>query len=122
MENVKKRKEEEEKKLLLRVINMNTGINARLTKRAIVYGGPTHCAQTQMPTWQQQHYRFSYPTLIAHPLPQNAVVSLVSAANLLLLAVVVVVVVVARATRFRRFDGVVVVVMVIFANVRQNLF
>ena len=116
MESVKK---------LLRVINMNTSINARLTKRAITYGGLTHCAQTQMPTWQQQHYRFSYPTLIAHPLPQNAVALFsvsASAANLLLLAVVAVVVV-ARATRLRCFDGgMVEVVVVVFANVRQNLF
>jgi len=101
---------------------MNTSINARETKRAIVNGGPTHCAQTQMPTWQQQHYRFSYPTLIAHPSSRNAIVSVSVSVSLsahffpLLLPAAVV----APATRLG--GGGAAVVAVLLANVHQHLF
>lgn len=46
---------------------MNTSIHARMTYWAIPNCGPTHCTQAQMPTWQQQHYRFSLPTPPTHP-------------------------------------------------------
>jgi len=103
---------------LLRVIDMDTGINARVTKRAIVNGGPTHCAQTQMSTWQQQHYRFSYPTLVAHPSPHNAIVLLSVTANFILFHLRAAVV----TSTTRLGGGHPAVIAVLLANVSQHLF
>lgn len=45
-----------EKKFVSRHVNMNTGIGDRVTNRASAYqSGPTHCTETEMPAWQQQH-------------------------------------------------------------------
>ncbi|WVZ24902.1 hypothetical protein V8G54_003446, partial [Vigna mungo] len=105
---------------LLRVIDMDTGINARVTKRAIVNGGPTHCAQTQMSTWQQQHYRFSYPTLVAHPSSSHkAIVLLYVSANFILLHLLRAAVI-ASATRLGGGDR--AVIAVLLTDVSQHLF
>nr|GME05780.1 hypothetical protein Iba_scaffold3316CG0270 [Ipomoea batatas] len=53
---------------------MHSGIHVRVADGAVMeHGGPTSRAETQMPTWQQQHAGLSFPAPPAHPPHAGAV-------------------------------------------------